>query len=587
MNVNNSYYNLYNPAPSSENAKSESLFSIITNAIWNPLHNQNGPRYIPNVNLINIRQPDVNGNNPLINAIKDNPAFAKSLIDLGADINYINPKFTLKLKNHDDVRIPITALSTAIIEGNEEIALLLINKGAFLSSTQSNHLNSLELAIICKKGDIAVAIINAKRDINLNDISENRKSYLEWATEHNHPEVLKALINAGADPYLDSCQQTLFCSLFPNPNNLVMTTILADLNAINYTRDSLGRSLIEVLKSIRPVNYPKLKNIIYQKLPKLKLLEKEISMRKKLAHLWEIDKKSSLPNPITENASITFDLLGNHSRRFSSIMTKSLQRFSNDFPGYIDQRDVNSLSDAIKLASNRYSCTSQTFYDQIMDECPTIIFGGPNDHSVTFLFHGECFLICDRQCNQDPFRVYYYDQDKLTPSLIEELLNDQQSNHLFARGLETFLQEISAKTTFLDAVFKHHRLIESQTSDNCSFASFEGIILAYFLLQELSINDEKLNEMEDDAYYEAFANLISKQVIGFKLFAAYLRTDYLEKYLQYHLKEPRKHPPDLELIEEIISKPLDTSTDQDLINPIQQRFNIVCDYYKKIFKGLS
>lgn len=583
MNIDNSYNNLQNHVTNTTPIVTKKLpISIISQSLTGN-HDENYPRS-NQMNILNVHKPDINGNSPLINAINDNPDYAKSLIAFGAHINYANPKLCYKFNDYD-LRMNITPLSTAIINGNEELAILLINKGAFLGSNNCpKHLDSLECAMLCAQWKIAAAIINAKRDIDLNSVQENKKSYLEYAAENDQSEIFKLLIQAGADPYLvDNNQQPVFYDIFTFPNNVEITNILIELDALNYSRNSNNHNIIDILKAIKPENYTKIKNLIYEKLPELKLINKEISMRKKLAHFWEIEKHTTFQDFKGEEFSIR--LLGYQSKRFSTFVRKSLYRFAFDYPKQLNYKRLNHLSNALQIASNQSYWSSEQYYNRIMKGQPTIIFSGPTEHSVTFLFQSDCFVICDRAEGQDPLRIYFYNRDLLSPELLEYLVNDSQSPTKFYRNLKKFVKAISGVSNILDKFINHHDSIGPQSTNNCSWASYEGILLAYFIIDEMDAQEKKLEKLDDDKFYEAFSKIFSDKISAFNLFSTYIKTIYFEKYIHYHCKEPRKYPPDLELIQDIMESPLSAPANKNQKVIIQERFITSCKYFQTFYKA--
>lgn len=144
--------------------------------------------------ILRMRGPTamIFASNILLSAIRvGDLAFVKMLLDQGISPNTADAAFTGR-----------TALQTAVISENSGIVQLLLYRGADVDGTipgPFKHITPLNLALDLTAGRLQFLqiLINAGADVNY--IKEGQLSALQAAVLHVDPDVINALLEAGAD----------------------------------------------------------------------------------------------------------------------------------------------------------------------------------------------------------------------------------------------------------------------------------------------------------------------------------------------------------------------------------------------------
>ncbi|KAK8011810.1 Alpha/Beta hydrolase protein [Apiospora arundinis] len=90
-----------------------------------------------------------------------------------------------------------TSLHLASSEGHQDVATLLIDKGADVKATANNGQTPLHLASSEGHQDVATLLIEKGADVRA--AANNGRTSLNWAVRRGHKEVVKLLINKAAD----------------------------------------------------------------------------------------------------------------------------------------------------------------------------------------------------------------------------------------------------------------------------------------------------------------------------------------------------------------------------------------------------
>lgn len=106
------------------------------------------------------------------------------------------------LKNDADVHtskhLGFTPLHYAAVNGNTQIAKLLLNKGADALSRNGFGEIPLHRAALCGQVEMVSLLVGNKEGINAKDRNGNTALFLAFERDH-HLDVAKVLIDAGAD----------------------------------------------------------------------------------------------------------------------------------------------------------------------------------------------------------------------------------------------------------------------------------------------------------------------------------------------------------------------------------------------------
>ena len=140
-----------------------------------------------------IISPDMNGWTDLHKLVLTND-FNKDLFD--AHLHDVNSKTSTGS----------SPLHLSTIDGNQEIIIYLIRRGARVNSTNDRGETPLHWA--CKTGRTSIIklLIKAGADISTPDLDGN--TALHWAAEHNSHRIIKVLLQRGAKPTKNNQNQT-------------------------------------------------------------------------------------------------------------------------------------------------------------------------------------------------------------------------------------------------------------------------------------------------------------------------------------------------------------------------------------------
>lgn len=185
---------------------------------------------------------DNKGNTPLLQAmVKNHTGVVKQLIEAKANPNLSNNTYR-------------TPLITAILKGN----VLLVNSLLENKANISNH--SLLFAIAVGHLEIVNSLIKA--GANISDLARNNdngNTPLMLAVKYNHPDILKVLLEASADPNLRNNYGSTALFMAINFNNIEMVKSLlhakADPSCMNNTTASAihiaaNEGQLEIVKAL-------------------------------------------------------------------------------------------------------------------------------------------------------------------------------------------------------------------------------------------------------------------------------------------------------------------------------------------------
>ena len=166
-----------------------------SSALWTPLHNQAYKGNLDGVELLLEHGADIEaktsfGMTPLLSSLRwDRINVTKFLIEKGA---YVNP--TTELGR--------TPLIVSAVEGNSELARLLLDNHADMSLKDNNYQRTaLHFAALYGQLDIVEALL--KKGADVNEMDTAGRTAIDYACRYGHEKVAKLLKSSGAEGDID------------------------------------------------------------------------------------------------------------------------------------------------------------------------------------------------------------------------------------------------------------------------------------------------------------------------------------------------------------------------------------------------
>lgn len=346
------------------------------------------------------------------------------------------------------------SLADAIIYGNKEIVLQLLEAGADINEIDEYGFRPLIEAAITGKTDIAGLLLDYGAAVDQEDATG--RTALHWAIENKNIELCSLLLKKGANPnsYTNAGQPLLIYPILRKQT--VLKNLLYDAGAdLNFALDYINAKL--------------------------------------LGHRFALLGKIDIVEP--RGRFIELDLEGFFLEFTLDIILHSLQRYRNNFAakhlrpyfGYIRKLiDAFSIS-AELIRFQHYTIKIENYaqrINQLLDNDLLIIPVAHRGHAITFIKFGSLFAKCDRGANSS----------KEGSINIYRVHNQKMLNREFFKQLIYVRQAVG----FMDVGYKELLGVEhlmqiplaSQITGNCSWANVEAAIpvILFLLLVQTSNN---------------------------------------------------------------------------------------------------
>jgi ankyrin repeat protein len=182
---------------------------------------------------------------PLLDAIaKEKINIVHCLVEYGADVNTVQA--------FEDVRI--TALAVAVCQSNLEIVQYLVEHGADINALSINNKKkstALHIAVACENLDIVCYLIEHGADINAGSINDEFKETtpLQLAISLDELTIVKCLVKHGANVNaFDWCWQSILHRAACH-GSLEIVKLLVEAGADLYTVGSYGYFAVDVAEN--------------------------------------------------------------------------------------------------------------------------------------------------------------------------------------------------------------------------------------------------------------------------------------------------------------------------------------------------
>jgi len=183
-------------------------------------------------------------------------------------------------------------------------------------------------------------------------------------------------------------------------------------------------------------------------------------------------------------------------------MAESVSQLSMDYPHLLDEDSGRHLVQSLLFAADYLSRKPDQYVQRIHRGMPTIILGGYDGHTATYLAWNGLFISCDRGGDRPrPLTIRQYDLTRMNPTVAKKLLEFwtlTSAQYINFRDKE-LPDLLGFKEVTNESTWEQLARLPLQTYGNCSLASLEGTIKAYFFLNKLRSNPNKpLQEIQNE-----------------------------------------------------------------------------------------
>ncbi|MCE5316126.1 MAG: ankyrin repeat domain-containing protein [Parachlamydia sp.] len=419
-----------------------------------------------------VNQKTKDGLNPLLSAAQNGELEAiKELIQRGADIN------------QEDYQ-GMTPLHWAAYNGKAEAVKELIQCGADIDQENNEGVTPLQCAACEGKTEVVRELLSLGADVN--KVANQGWTSLYWAAKNGHLEAVQELLLQGANMEQKDPRgwTPLFYAAF---HNIQAFRFLLEAGAEHNFMDSSGCTLLQLMKEQRPKHWKLVRQLI-----KIRSTDTIVSYTKSylkttlLSHVFAFKGSSNLQGRILE-------WQGEHPQIAAHQMAKSMPLFGQQSPDLLDYRTIRLLTQSLHFAADPHN--SKQILERIRKGLPTPILTGFYEHAVNVLIWKDLFVICDRGgFLGTPLKIQRFDPNKLDQNAIQMLIDiGSQPEEKYMEAMTTTLpKQLSFTQSENEQLLQELIDIPLQIVGNCGWASTEGMVKAFLLLQRLKDNNFSL-----------------------------------------------------------------------------------------------
>lgn len=387
-----------------------------------------------------------------------------------------------------------TALITAAINGDKEIVEVLLNrKDLDINIRNNGGKNALMVADAAGHKDILKLFIDCK-DHNFNERQEDGNTPFMSAAAAGRIDIIEMFLNRKDHNIIinerdNEGDTALILAVNKRYKDIVEMLIKknADLNLTNnngWTALALATLL----------GYKEIEEILEKALTPTELLrQKQILRILSVAHSAHLKGISQL-HTIGENfAPLAVDLEGAHIHYWLKRMGSATQSISNYLPDLLSSIETKELLELLETGMNP---SNQIVLENIKKGRPVLLSTGSRDHEVVVLIWGNLFILCNRgDGSRKNIEVFQFDPNALNNEVLNKIsqvpyMDINSYKKLFFEELPSTLQ---FKQDQFEKDLEQVCNLVPQAVGNCSWASPEAAVWAFFVLRELL--DEDLGKL--------------------------------------------------------------------------------------------
>ncbi|MBS0636411.1 MAG: hypothetical protein JSS12_02775 [Verrucomicrobia bacterium] len=207
-------------------------------------------------------------------------------------------------------------------------------------------------------------------------------------------------------------------------------------------------------------------------------LSKQVQYTKLVTHAFSLKG-----NCVIQGQKIPFE--GGQSQIAAATMAKSVASFATRLQ--MDKSSVAQFVQSLEYAQDQASHSSTQTVKRIAKGEPTCILTGYQGHAATVFIWKGLFILCDRSGSRESLSIHRFDPSKLNENSIELLINKDKYTEAEYNTLinETLPKALAFTQTENEKTLQQLASLPPQIVGNCSWASTEGVVKVFMLLEKL------------------------------------------------------------------------------------------------------